>query len=90
MSLGPGIWPFLGGLEGVSSVWGRLFRLGTQLIKNRDRERWRYTVVCLTLPHRIDVMRQAWDLANMPAQSHNGKAGDKRNKCKSLGARNFT
>ena len=39
---------------------------------------------------RDNVMCQVWDLANMRAQSHNGKARDKHNKCTSLGAKHFT
>ena len=38
----------------------------------------------------LDVMRRAKDLSNMCAQGHNGKVGDKQNKCKRTGAKNFT
>ena len=37
-----------------------------------------------------DVMREAWDLANMRTQCHKCTAVDEHNTCKSLGAKNFT
>ena len=44
MSLGPDLWPFLGGPGGISSVGDRVCRLGTQLAKTfRTREKSKKT-----------------------------------------------